>query len=118
MNEKQQLVFLKKLVNKKSVSQVEKSDLKIIADSIGVEIQNTGCKDCWRDAAVMCYNMLTAKLAPNLKRKYVLRGSVDVIFNSERINASTITDEMAVKILAAGFPKKFFVKMETTSDAV
>lgn len=111
MDEKQKILFLKKLVDRKTVSQVEKSDLKIIAVELGVEVQNSGCKDCWKDTAVTCYNILVAKNAPSSKRKYVLRGNVDVIFNGERINASTITDEKAAKILKANFPKRFFVKM-------
>lgn len=118
MNEKQQITFLKKLVNKKTVSQVEKADLKIIADSLGVEIQNTGCKDCWRETAVTCYNMLIAKVAPTIKRRYVLRGNVDVIFHGERINASTINDEKAAKLLSANFPKRFFVKIDGKANEI
>ena len=113
MEEKQKILFLKKLVDKKTVSQVEKAQLKIIAVELGVEVQNAGCKDCWKDAAVTCYNMLVAKNAAKSKKKYVLRGNVDVIFNGERINASTITDEKAALLIAANFPKKFFVKLPT-----
>ena len=118
MNEKQQITFLKKIVSKKTVSQVEKADLKIICNELNVQIKETSCKDCWRDAAVTCYNILLAKIAPSIKRKYVLRGNVDVRFNGERINASTINDEKAAKLIEAGFPIKFFVKINGVVNEV
>jgi hypothetical protein len=45
-------------------------------------------------------------------RAYVLRKGVDVIFGGIRINEATITDDLARKVLARGFERKYFVKCE------
>ena len=43
---------------------------------------------------------------------YVLRAGVDVYFGSTRVNAATLTDDLARAIIARGFDKSFFEKCE------
>ncbi len=80
----------------------------------------TRCKDCYKDAAVACYNITkedaahaeAEQPAKESAPRYVLRAGVDVYFGKIRVNAATITDELAERIIAKGFDRKFFVKCE------
>lgn len=86
-----------------------------LAKEKGIEIKNTRCKDCYFDAAVALLRLDREKetctgAEKNDDRRYVLRPGVDVYFGSVRVNAETLTDELAERIIARGFEKKFFVK--------
>lgn len=82
--------------------------------------KNKRCKSCWMDAALACADALknsetTEELATEDNRKYVLKDGVDVLFgypSSIRVNALTLTDELAEEIIARGFPKDLFKKCE------
>jgi len=86
-----------------------------LAEENGIEIKNTRCKDCHFDAAVtlLCLDRekdADAYTEENDGRRYILRPGVDVYFGSVRVNAETLTDDLAERIIARGFEKKFFVK--------
>lgn len=83
-----------------------------LADENGIEIKNTRCKDCHFDAALALLRLdrESESEKENDDRRYVLRPGVDVYFGSVRVNAETLTDELAERIIARGFEKKFFVK--------
>lgn len=97
----------------KTASQVTKSDKDFIreyADKYGVELpkDKPNCKSCYVDAAVMIYKAIKdAEPKPN-DRKYVLREGVDVIWRGIRINEASVTDELAEKWIANGFPSVYF----------
>lgn len=85
-----------------------------LAEDNGIVITNTRCKDCHLDAAVALLRLDREKDAvpaeENDGRRYILRPGVDVYFGSVRVNAETLTDDLAERIIARGFEKKFFVK--------
>lgn len=83
-----------------------------LAEENGIEIKNTRCKDCHLDAAVALLRLdrESESEQENDGRRYILRPGVDVYFGSVRVNAETLTDELAERIIARGFEKKFFVK--------
>ena len=86
-----------------------------LAEENGIEIKNTRCKDCHLDAAVALLRLdrekdASAETEENDDRRYVLRPGVDVYFGSVRVNAETLTDDLAERIIARGFEKKNFVK--------
>lgn len=85
-----------------------------LAEENGIEIKNTRCKDCHIDAAVALLRLdresKNESEQENDGRRYVLRPGVDVYFGNVRVNAETLTDELAERIIARGFEKKFFVK--------
>ena len=85
-----------------------------LAEENGIEIKNTRCKDCYLDAAVALLRLdresKNESEQENDGCRYVLRPGVDVYFGNVRVNAETLTDELAERIIARGFEKKFFVK--------
>lgn len=91
------------------------SRVREIAEELGVSLPTKRqCKLCWINTAVECYSRLEEKSAMtdanNEGRKYVLKPNVDLFFGSVRVNAATITDELAEKIIKRGFNKKYFEK--------
>ena len=48
----------------------------------------------------------------NDPRRYILRPNLDVIFDGIRVNAATLTDELAEHLIERGFERRFFVKCE------
>ena len=65
--------------------------------------------------AVELYNTIEAEEGEKnettaTERAYILKPNVDVYFGSIRVNAATLTDELAERILARGFERKFFSK--------
>lgn len=112
----EQKEMLRNIVNAgtKEMTANDRAFVRELANANGLEIKNTRCKDCYLDAAV---EMLqadrekeTAKAEEKTERRYVLRPGVDVYFGSVRVNAETLTDELAERIIARGFEKKFFAK--------
>lgn len=66
-----------------------------------------GCKNCYIDQAVKLWKAMQEPA----KRtgKYTLKAGVDVIFNrTHRVNAATMTDELAERLIAQGFPTEYF----------
>lgn len=99
----------------KGMTADDRAFVRDLAKENGIEIKNTRCKDCYLDAAVALLRLDREKeTAENGQetdgRRYILLPGVDVYFGSVRVNAETLTDELAERIIARGFEKKFFVK--------
>lgn len=92
----------------------DKLFLQSAAEQVGVEVTGrAGCKKCWHELAM--------QIAIKLKKKdqsdqsgsaFVLKDGVDLLFGGVRINAATITDDLARRIIARGFPTKYFERCE------
>lgn len=115
---------LREIVNA-PVSELTKEQtnrIREIAGELGVSIpKKTRCKLCWINIAVECFEKIketesetannTAETDANAEGcKYVLKKGVDLFFGSIRINAATITDELAEQIIKDGFDKRYFEK--------
>lgn len=97
----------------KSANQVTKADKEFIrqyASQYGVELpkEKPNCKSCYVDAAVLIYKAIKNAEPKPTERKYVLRDGVDVIWRGIRINEASVTDELAEKWIANGFPSVYF----------
>lgn len=76
---------------------------------------NTGCPDCYRDAAAQLALALRPKEEPKDAGGYVLRPGIDVVlhsykYGSFRICEATLTKANAEKWIAAGIPMRYFIK--------
>lgn len=79
---------------------------------VGV-LKNGTCKRCWHDYAMQVWNALDVEQQEEQDtRAYVLRDGVDVLFGNTRVNAATMTDELARYLLDHGFNRKYFKKCE------
>lgn len=100
----------------RNLSKDQKGLLEQIAPQYGFNLPDKkGCGSCWLDLAVELYNAIEAEEgekneATATERAYILKPNVDVYFGGIRINAATLTDELAERILARGFERKFFSK--------
>lgn len=108
---------LREIVNKaaRNLTEDDRFLLLSVANELGIEIGGKrGCVKCWHDIAVRCYNKISENEQPEADdtRKYILKKGVDVYFGSIRVNEATLTDELAERILARGFERKFFEKCE------
>lgn len=97
----------------KSASQVTNDDKDFIRDlalRYGVQLpkEKPNCKSCYVDAAVQIYKAIKDTEPKPTDRKYVLRDGVDVIWKGIRINAASVTDELAEEWISNGFPKVYF----------
>lgn len=102
-------------LSRKDLKKEDRERVQEIANQLGVTIHvKTRCKDCYADAIILLYRevngRLAAEAAENDERSYILRPGVDVIFGRIRVNEATITDELAERLIARGFERKFFVK--------
>ena len=108
---------------------------------VDATIENPRCGTCWHELAMRIYNAVEGKPAEPAEPedveqgeekpepeeceqaeekpepRYVLKKGVDVIFGKVgrvgvRVNALTLTDELGDKLIAAGFPKKYFERCE------
>lgn len=121
---------LREIVNKPA-TKLTKADKGFLADTaarVGVDatIENPRCGTCWHELAMRIYEAVEGKPAEpeegeqeesKTEPRYVLKKGVDVIFGKVgrvgvRVNALTLTDELAEKLIVAGFPKKYFEKCE------
>ena len=79
---------------------------------------NKKCSSCYTDAILILIKKITEENLPKKEtaitdsRKYILKEGVDVWFGSIRVNAVTLTDELAERIIARGFPTRYFDKYE------
>lgn len=97
----------------KSASQVTNDDknfIRNLAPRYGVQLpkEKPNCKSCYVDAAVQIYKAIKDAEPKPADRKYVLRDGVDVIWKGIRINAASVTDELAEEWISNGFPKVYF----------
>ena len=117
MNTEETKNRLREIVNKAAINLIEDDRLFLlsVANELGIERGGrSGCVKCWHDLAVRCYNKIAENEQPDNDdtRKYILKKGVDVYFGNIRVNDATLTDELAERILARGFERKFFAKCE------
>lgn len=108
---------LREIVNKaaRNLTDDDRSFLLFVAKELEIERGGkSGCVKCWHDLAVRCYSKIAENEQPvnDDTRKYILKKGVDVYFGNIRVNDATLTDELAERILARGFERKFFEKCE------
>lgn len=92
----------------------DKAFLQQAAEQVGVEpARRAGCKKCWHELAMQIWLKLKEKEQPEQDvRAFVLKDGVDLLFGGVRINAATLTDDLARRIIARGFPIKYFARCE------
>ena len=96
----------KELANKETLTTREKRFLKYEAERLGITpVIYAGCENCYRDLAVQIY----AKEKAEADARFILNDGVDIIFgrNGVRVNATTLTDEIAERLIKAGHIKLF-----------
>ena len=123
---------LREIVNKPAtkLTKEDKAFLSNAASQAGVDatITNPNCGTCWHELALKIYDAIVEQAEQSGEQpqheetqkaepRYVLKKGVDVIFGKVgrvgvRVNALTLTDELGDKLIAAGFPKKYFEKCE------
>ena len=115
MTNEEKIEALRRIVNAKAMTAGDKALILEICDEQGIaRPAKKNCRACWIETALVCYNALTqsAPKLPKNGQRYVLKSGVDVLFGSVRVNEATLTDELAEKLLARGFDRKFFDKCE------
>lgn len=96
----------KELANKETLTTREKRFLKYEAERLGITpVIYAGCENCYRDLAVQIY----AKEKEVADARFILNHGVDIIFgrNGVRVNAATLTDEIAERLIKAGYSHLF-----------
>ena len=108
---------LKELYRNKTLSKKDKAYIEGLCSTYDVKL-NKKCSSCYSDAILILIKKITEENLPKKEtatadnRKYILKSGVDVWFGSIRVNAVTLTDELAQKIIARGFPVRYFEKYE------
>lgn len=110
---------LRELVNipARELTPEQKERILQIADELGVKTEaRQRCSRCWHELAMQCYVRIAeqeqAENIENDPRRYILRPNLDVIFDGIRVNAATLTDELAEQLIERGFERRFFMKCE------
>ena len=121
MNEIDKLkeIYKKKTLSKATLSKKDKTYIEELCTNYDVKL-NKNCSSCYTDAILILIKKITEENLPKKEtatattdnRKYILKSGVDVWFGSIRINAVTLTDDLAEKIIARGFPVRYFEKIE------
>ena len=119
MNEIEKLkeIYKKKTLSKATLSKKDKVYIEELCTAYDVHL-NKKCSSCYSDAILILIKKITEENLPKKEtattdnRKYILKSGVDVWFGSIRVNAVTLTDELAEKIIARGFPTRYFDKYE------
>lgn len=119
MNEIEKLkeIYKKKTLSKATFSKKDKAYIEGLCSTYDVKL-NKKCSSCYSDAILILIKKITEENLPKKEtattdnRKYILKSGVDVWFGSIRVNAITLTDELAEKIIAKGFPTRYFDKYE------
>ena len=109
---------LKEIYRNKSLSKKDKTYIEMLCATYYVKL-NKKCSSCYSDAILILIKKITEENLPKKEttattdnRKYILKSGVDVWFGSIRVNAVTLTDDLAEKIIAKGFPTRYFEKFE------
>lgn len=119
MNEIEKLkeIYKKKTLSKATLSKKDKAYIEGLCSTYDVKL-NKKCSSCYSDAILILIKKITEENLPKKEtaitdsRKYILKSGVDVWFGSIRVNAITLTDDLAEKIIAKGFPVRYFEKFE------
>lgn len=115
--EKLKEIYKKKTLSKATLSKKDKAYIEMLCATYYVKL-NKKCSSCYSDAILILIKKITEENLPKKEtattdnRKYILKSGVDVWFGSIRVNAVTLTDELAEKIIAKGFPTRYFEKYE------
>ena len=108
---------LKEIYRNKTLSKKDKAYIEELCTEYDVKL-NKKCSSCYSDAILILIKKITEENLPKKEtattdnRKYILKSGVDVWFGSVRVNAITLTDELAERIIAKGFPTRYFEKFE------
>ena len=108
---------LKELYRNKTLSKKDKAYIEMLCATYYVKL-NKKCSSCYSDAILILIKKITEENLPKKEtattddRKYILKSGVDVWFGSIRVNAVTLTDDLAQRIIARGFPTRYFDKYE------
>lgn len=109
---------LKELYRNKTLSKKDKTYIEMLCATYYVKL-NKKCSSCYTDAILILIKKITEENLPKKEtetatdnRKYILKSGVDVWFGSIRVNAVTLTDDLAQRIIARGFPTRYFDKYE------
>ena len=108
---------LKELYRSKTLSKKDKAYIEGLCTNYDVKL-NRKCSSCYSDAILILIKKITEENLPKKEtattddRKYILKSGVDVWFGSIRANAVTLTDDLAQRIIAMGFPTRYFEKYE------
>ena len=108
---------LKELYRNKTLSKKDKAYIEGFCSTYDVKL-NKKCSSCYSDAILILIKKITEENLPKKEtattdnRKYILKSGVDVWFGSIRVNAVTLTDDLAQRIIARGFPTRYFDKYE------
>ena len=119
MNEIEKLkeIYKKKTLSKATLSKKDKSYIEGLCTDYDVKL-NKKCSSCYSDAILILIKKITEENLPKKEtattdnRKYILKSGVDVWFGSIRVNEVTLTDDLAQRIIARGFPTRYFEKIE------
>lgn len=118
MNEIEKLkeIYKKKTLSKATLSKKDKAYIEGLCSTYDVKL-NKKCSSCYSDAILILIKKITEENLPKKEtttdsRKYILKSGVDVWFGSVRVNAVTLTDDLAQRIIARGFPTRYFDKYE------
>ena len=116
--EKLKEIYKKRTLSKATLSKKDKAYIEGLCTEYDVKL-NKKCSSCYSDAILILIKKITEENLPKKEttattdnRKYILKSGVDVWFGSIRVNAVTLTDELAEKIIAKGFPTHYFEKYE------
>ena len=110
-------IYKKKTLSKATLSKKDKAYIEGLCSTYDIKL-NKKCSSCYSDAILILIKKITEENLPKKEtaitdsRKYILKSGVDVWFGSVRVNAVTLTDELAEKIIAKGFPVRYFDKYE------
>lgn len=108
---------LKEIYRNKTLSKNDKTYIEMLCATYYVKL-NKKCSSCYTDAILILIKKITEENLPKKEtattdnRKYILKSGVDVWFGSIRVNAVTLTDDLAERIIARGFPVRYFEKYE------
>ena len=120
MNEIEKLkeIYKKKTLSKSTLSKKDKAYIEGLCTEYDVKL-NKKCSSCYSDAILILIKKITEENLPKKtetattdNRKYILKSGVDVWFGSVRVNEVTLTDDLAQRIIARGFPTRYFEKYE------
>lgn len=112
------LARLRLIIDAKKAKRDDKDFIEKLADEKGIPLKNRACSSCWIDKATELYILIQSDTETDTEEgRYVLRKGVDVWFGSIRVNAATLTDELAEQILSAGFERSFFPSYQMKIEA-
>lgn len=110
MNKTQKLIEELDGLRKGSIDEKVKEYITVISMEYNLPCPplSTACSDCWKDQLIFLKKEILEKYQEDLGRKYILKGTVNVIWNGININPFTITDKLAKKYIKNGFNTYFF----------